>query len=418
MWKKTILAQVAVVLFSAPVLSDELKEGFLIESKNLDQVLSQNFEGKPIKEMLPESVQRAIKEMDVAMILKRSEPLGARAGLKEATEKYCSQTSYDSKSKNISNFTTGMPFCAIHTDDPEAGYKLMLNLLRGPWIADFANIDPMVIFTVTKKGFEREMRGTMFRLMADGRLQQPHHIGNPENWKYEMMVFNYPNDARGVGMLTIQHMDASLPDVYAYIKPVRRVRRLSGGAWSDTVSGTDMFGDETFGFSGYPSWYKSFKILEKRTILASMKSLSNGPAWDKSGLQKFPVFNRPTPTGFTDQYEPHEVFTVEGIAPDYHTVSKKIFYISTNLYNPFIIQMETFDKKGDLLTLTLNSLKPVKEKNGGQVLIPAVAWIGNLQTQHLSAMVTDPAPDKFKLDPPELNPAEYMSPNSIQRFIK
>lgn len=85
---------------------------------------------------------------------------------------------------------------------------------------------------------------------------------------------------RGVGTLMVQYVGGRLPDVYAYIKAVRRVRRLSGNAWADPVVGTDMLTDETFGLNIDLTWYPEYKITGKRWVLAALHSQSTDARLD------------------------------------------------------------------------------------------------------------------------------------------
>ena len=84
-----------------------------------------------------------------------------------------------------------------------------------------------------------------------------------------MVLNKYPEDTRGTGVVTVSYDDARLPDVYAYIKAVRRVRRLSSRAWADPLSATDLLNDEAFGMAVDPAWYADWKLVGKRWIMAS-----------------------------------------------------------------------------------------------------------------------------------------------------
>ena len=84
-------------------------------------------------------------------------------------------------------------------------------------------------------------------------------------------VAHYPQDIRGLGLFSVRYnqADSKVPDdSYAYLKSVRRVRRLSGGAWMDPIGGTDQLYDDWDIWDAAPTKYKSNKLIEKRWVLA------------------------------------------------------------------------------------------------------------------------------------------------------
>ena len=125
--------------------------------------------------------------------------------------------------------------------------------MRGPWYADVVDYNPMYFALINgQKGFEREQQWRFGRYLANGAMNPALADPKGEIAKYEVVLNKYPNDSRGLGVLTIQYTDARLPDVYAYVRSVRRVRRLSSNAWADPLSSTDLLNDESFGMNAGP----------------------------------------------------------------------------------------------------------------------------------------------------------------------
>jgi hypothetical protein len=75
---------------------------------------------------------------------------------------------------------------------------------------------------------------------------------------------------KGIGTFTIQY-DSVKVDVWAYVPAVRRVRRLSGGAWMDPVGSSDQLQDDLEIFNARPAG-TGYKMLGKRHVLAVMHS--------------------------------------------------------------------------------------------------------------------------------------------------
>ena len=65
------------------------------------------------------------------------------------------------------------------------------------------------------QGFEREQHWRFARYLADGALNPELKDPKGEIAKYEVVLNKYPNDSRGLGVLTVQYTDARLPDVDA-----------------------------------------------------------------------------------------------------------------------------------------------------------------------------------------------------------
>ena len=65
----------------------------------------------------------------------------------------------------------------------------------------------------------------------------PKFIGDGSIYR-KVMIFNLaPQDVAGTGAYIQRYDDGRVDDSWAYIKSIRRVRRMSGGTWMDPIPG-------------------------------------------------------------------------------------------------------------------------------------------------------------------------------------
>lgn len=396
----------------------ELAPDTRIDASNIDAVQSETFEGHRIADLMPSSMLRAIKEAGMVIELKASTPLKHNQRVIEATKVQGDKAAIDDN-RRLTGFTTGIPFMNISETEPQAGLKLVYNIMRSPWFADVVDLDPMVFLTTTKAhGLSKEMHTKYARLLQAGRLDPPYTLSDDGVVKREMLLFTYPNDVRGVGTLTVQYDDGRLPDVYAYVKAVRRVRRLSGSAWADPVVGTDLLTDETFGLNIDPTWYPEYKITGKRWILASLHSQSAGARLDAGTPQARYGQLSLQPgdgIGFTESYEPREVWTLEATMPKGHLASRKVMYVDTDPYYPLLHWQEIYDLKGELWRLVYHSWISAVRNDGQPGIYPSIIWIPDLQRERATWAYLDPTTARANFA--DVRPGDY-SPEAIPRLLR
>ena len=140
--------------------------------------------------------------------------------------------------------------------------------------------------------------------------------------------------------------------IWVYIKKMRRTRRLSSGGWIDPVAGLDMLYDDIFVLNARPSWYKNFKLLDKRHIFCIPND--HGFNLDKENkdkpekaylgidLKTWPHWNPSTLV----EWEPRELYIIECIPPRRHPYSKRVVYLDAG--DPVLYFADCYDKKGKL----------------------------------------------------------------------
>jgi hypothetical protein len=246
----------------------------------------------------------------------------------------------------VKGYVAGLPFPVIKPEDPYAGIKIAWN----SFLATALSVNATVISAgfnqlSMDKGFERGPLGVNNQVRFTGRTSEPHALGDGSVVKKSVILTTAPYDNAGLGAFTINYRDGRPDDVWAYIKSVRRIRRISGNNWMDSLAGTDLVGDDNYALDAHPDWYKSFKVIGKRWILASahgsdFNARAALPLEKRLNLQEKP-YGMPIDIA----YEPREVFIVEGIPPDEHPYSKKILYTDVEIPSVFW-EMDVYDRKG------------------------------------------------------------------------
>lgn len=382
----TIAAALALVCLAAAPAAAELEEGTVIDASNLDRMRSETFEGKTIESMLPETLQTLIREHGLEIRLKHSAEVPKDPRWVEATEKYAGDVKLDPETRLISGYTAGLPFPDVSMDDPNAALKLMWNFnAQGGYPR--ANLQDYPLFAFLfidgDGGLERVQHWALIRYYMRGRLGGEPTEGDGSIHFKQLLFAHYPYDIRGLGTFTIRYWNGRSDDTWAYLRSVRRTRRLTGGAWMDPIGGTDQLNDEVEVMSAHPAWYRSYKLLGKRTILA----VAHGqwPVWKPdadSAAEKYPVVDVDSPPYWNpvDDWEPREVYVIEATPPDEHPYSKKVMYLDAETWVMYL--GEGYDQKGELWKMLLFCMRPLQGEDGGWGVISSHGHTIDLQRQH------------------------------------
>ena len=396
--------------------AEEVAEGTLLNAATIDGLLDKTLDGTPIRDVLVGQQEKMIREYGWQMKLVKAKPVNVTTGLVELTEQYKGQASLDGN-KRLVNYATGVPFPDIDAADPDAGYKLAYNILRFGWLGDAMNLQPLNFLIIDgKKGLEKEQGWVYRRYLMSGRMSEP-HVEDESIAKYEALINVYPNDTRGLGLLTVNYADGRLPDVYAYVKSLRRVRRLSSGAWADPVQGTDLLFDDTFGLNLDPTWYDNWKLLGKRRALVVDHSVL--PALDESasGQAKYPFMRLDEPPYWnfvTDNYEIHDVYELEGIPKSNHLVSRRHMFVGATMGAPKMYWQDHYDRKGQHWHTEFISYKDWKWDDGRTGPTVTGVLITDVQRLHATAFGYSSG---FHHNPPDARAADY-APEALPRMLQ
>ena len=221
----------------------------------------------------------------------------------------------------------------IKMDDPHAGDKLIWNL-RGPTYGATMDLRHISwVFLDATKGMERIQRWWAQRYYMEGRLDGgPISEGDGTIMQKTVLVATYPQDIKGLGIFQIRYNDptAETPDdTWAYLKSVRRARRLTGSSWMDPIGGTVQLYDDWDIWDAVPTKYQSTKLIGRQWIFAVAHApLMTVDLTYKNTIKEFPAVGMDIPPHFFPapqvQWEPREVWVIEGIPPvNIHTVRKQ-----------------------------------------------------------------------------------------------
>ncbi|MBR0567504.1 DUF1329 domain-containing protein [Azoarcus sp. L1K30] len=337
------------LLCSGTALAADLPAGAVINASNLDQSKADTFEGKSIASMLTDKMELMIREHGLSITLRKSAPIPLDRRLEEATRAHSGGVTFDTATRTVKGWKAGLPFPDVREDDPNGGEKLIWNMRYGSMMGDQPVEDLHFLMMDFDKGLDRIQKWQIKRYMMVGRLTgEGATAGDGSEYSRTLLYANYPHDIRGVGTFTIRYSDpARVDDSWVYVKSVRRVRRLSGNAWMDPIGGTVSLNDDIDGWDSPPSWYRQVKLVGKRWILAvahGKPALVDGKT---SNEETYPQVDFKTPPYINshDEWEPREVWIIEGTPPEEHPYGKKVVYMDTRF--PRIYQAEMYDKKGD-----------------------------------------------------------------------
>lgn len=346
-----VLSLIAVAgSLSCHVGAAELPAGTVISATNLDQIKNDTFEGHTIASLLTEKMEWRIRNSGWKLPLAKSKNVALDPRWVAATAANAGKTSINKEACRIDGWGAGAPFPNIDEKDPQAAAKIVWNFHLGQLIGDVSQVQNFTQLLIDgTRGIHAEPVAEFSRYTMKGRLTGGSSVeGDGSERGRQLLYFKSPSDMKGLGTYTVMYDDAKVNDVWAYIPAVRRVRRLSGGAWMDPVGASDQLQDDLEGFNARPCWYSQYKLLGKRWVLAA----ANGKTglWNTQGTsaqEKYAVLENQPPhwNMNNDLYEPREVYVVEAITPSTHPYSKKVLYMETRY--PRVHFAEAYNRKGE-----------------------------------------------------------------------
>jgi hypothetical protein len=262
--------------------SGEVAEGTVLSAANIDALKNETLEGKPVGSMLTEKMEWRIRNNGWKLSLFKSKEIPLDPKWVKASNANIGKTKINPETREIEGWTAGAPFPNVEASDPQIAEKLIWNWHLGQLSGDSATAKTWTQLLIDgKKGIHAEPIAEFTRYNMKGRLNGPSAEGNGKERSRQLLFFKEPAEMKGLGTFTSLYDSAQVPDAWVYIPAVRRVRRLSGGAWMDPVGSSDQLQDDLEIFNARPSWYKSYKLLSKRWVLAAANSKL--PAWNPNG---------------------------------------------------------------------------------------------------------------------------------------
>jgi len=362
----------------------ELPAGTRLDAGNLAQHLDNTFEGHLIGDLMTERMRYLIENESLGVTLKASEPVTLGRDYLAATSAHRGKAVYNPETGEVEGWIAGMPFPDVSADDPHAAEKLIWNHHYAQPTKNLQDYPKFAyLFISDKSGLERRQEWTFRRYFMKGRLgTETVSEGDGSILSKTLLYATWPADIRGLGMFTIRYDSPRLDDSWAYLKSVRRTRRLSGGTWMDPIGGTDQLSDDIEIFNAHPDWYARYRLLGRRWILAVANSTTR--TWDPaaSGHAEFPLVDLSNPPYWNplDGWEPREVWVIEATTPPEHPYSRKVLYMDVQF--PRFYQAEAWDRKGGFWKWMHYHLKTIETADGDRGIISAAGFTIDYQRRH------------------------------------
>lgn len=359
---KALVLMLCLAGFAGQAMADGVAEGTVLSKDNLAALEGQTFEGIKVGDLLTDIQKMWIKDYNLKMKLGKTTELKLDPAYLEATKNNAGKAKFDAASKTVSNYQAGIPFPKVDASDPDAGYKLAWNnYYANPVMGDNWIATGDVTIVEAEKGTVDRFEAMSAKMIMEGRTTGGDvKIGEEGDHARYLLVLSKPYDLAGLGIFTKQYSSGKMDDAWAYVKSIRRTRRVAGGkSWMDPQPKMDLLNDDNQAVNAYPLWYQGWKLLGKRWILATVNGhkVDNKPHYADYVDQAFPYWN---PVNVT--WEPREVYVVEAIPPKEHPYSKKILYMDVQY--PFFYHSEIYDRKGDFWRLWRQTYFPIMAKNG------------------------------------------------------
>jgi len=405
-FKKPALA-LALACCALPLTAAELPEGTIISAENIDKVKNDTFEGHSIGSMLTERMEWRIRNNGWSLPLAKSKEVPLDPRWVKASQANAGKTKINKENCQIDGWGSGQPFPDVDAKDPQAAEKIMWNWHLGQLSGDVANVPFFTQVLIDgAKGVHAEPVAEFTRYSMKGRLAGAAIEGDGSERGRQLLYFKSPSDMKGLGTFTVMYDSIKVNDVWAYIPAVRRVRRLSGGAWMDPIGSSDQLQDDLEIFNARPCWYPGYKMLGKRWVLAVANS--KAPLWNKNGKEfadKYPVLENKAPfwNMNNDRFEPREVYVVEATTPSEHPYSKKVLYVDSKY--PRIYYGEAYNRKGEFWKFMEFHSFPAKAEDGFLDVRTSGGAIIDFQRNHATVFLVDTP--SWKTNAPKLTANDF-----------
>lgn len=389
-FKKPALAM-ALALCALPLMAAELPEGTVISAENIDKVKNDTFEGHSIASLLTERMEWRIRNNGWSLPLVKAKEIPLDPKWVKASQANAGKTKINKENCQVDGWGSGQPFPDVDPKDAQAAEKIMWNWHLGQLSGDVANVPFFTQVLIDgAKGVHAEPVAEFTRYSMKGRLGGSAVEGDGSERGRQLLYFKSPADMKGLGTFTVMYDSIKVNDVWAYIPAVRRVRRLSGGAWMDPIGSSDQLQDDLEIFNARPCWYPGYKMLGKRWVLAVANS--KAPLWNKNGkdfADKYPVLENKAPfwNMNNDRFEPREVYIIEATTPSEHPYSKKVLYVDTKY--PRIYYGEAYNRKGEFWKFMEFHSFPAKAEDGFRDVRTSGGAIIDFQRNHATVFLVD-----------------------------
>lgn len=366
--------------------AEEVPIGYVVSKANLSAVDNQTFEGHNLGAMIT-PVMRKMVELGLTLKLAPTKPVALSSSLLAMTEKYSGGVKYDKATRRISGYVAGIPFPNLSEKDPDIAEKIIWNHFYGYALLSDSIIETTRVYSIDAvKGVERtfDLVNTQLKLTHRDSIEPvaPKFIGDGSIYR-KVMIFNLaPQDVAGTGAYIQRYDDGRVDDSWAYIKSIRRVRRMSGGTWMDPIPGTDIVNDDSGCHDAFPTWYPKYKLIGKQWVLGVM----HGVLPETAGRPHYTVDklmdtkNPPYWNVINQPWEPREVYVFDAFPPEGHPYSRKRIYYDEQAQAK--LMCDFYDKKGTLWKFFQIPYTNIRMADGQPGFVTPYVWAIDFQRMH------------------------------------
>ena len=371
-----MLAAAAAAPAAAECQGEKIAAGTVLNAANLSALSEKCLGPVRLGAALSEHQAWQIREHKLEMRLMATTAAPPAHRTIRATEKYAGAATLG-PDRTLENYHAGRPFTTIDPNDPDAGVKVVWNHIYGQPRGDQfglrgGSVAPNFVYTLIEgqSGLERIQEWQFSRFHMRGRTEGEPTLGDGSILDKSVLFAVSPQDIKGLGTFTIRYHTPQLNDTWAYVRSVRRVRRLSGGAWVDPVGGTDQLQDDIW-WNSHPAWYSEIKLVGKGWVMHPTESAKWLPEDQRAAWQpgkptvpeQFPrlVFHKPY-WNVDDVWMPRAVYIVEGIPPGFHPYGRRVVYMDVENDNYLI--SDIYDKRNEYWKSFTVAVRPYPADDG------------------------------------------------------
>lgn len=383
-----VLVLVAVAPRTAPAGCGEhmLCPGDRIDRDALATKGDWTFEGEALSSLVHPHIARAVNEHGVVLTLAAATPHPVDPRLTAATRAHAENVTLDRETRLLNGWVAGVPFPAIDPADPDAALKIIWNTAQGQPQGDQIEL-PRYAFVLTDfdRGVERTQIWLMRQFFMNGRITGgPPTLGDGTIRYKQLLIAQEPQDIKGLGTFIIRYDTGKVDDRWAYVRDVRRIRRLPGASWMDAIGSTDVQGDDINLFAAHPTWYSDYRILERRKALVIANSDVAVIDGTDDPVARFRTVDLSTAPYWrpVNKWEIRDIYVVEATAPADHVYGSKILAIDAKNWSFYF--GDYADKAGGLWKFAIQGLfaRPLADGSGAYAIWPSNAVIVDVRRRH------------------------------------
>jgi hypothetical protein len=348
--------------------------------------------------LVPAGMKLLIEKYGLKLKTTGYQPVHPSEGYIEATNKYRGQPEIidvgDAINKRaVKNFTAGLPF-----PGPKTGLEVAWNFLYA-YGGDDAEVVYSVHWISGSAGLEHseEWRLSMIRGINRTDIDPRPAIESFLKKGLQGAGMTYalsPYDKKGFGAVYHRSIEPRDSIGHTYVPSMRRILKNTFGTRGDTWNATDLLFEDVRGYSGYPEWMH-WKLKKKTTVLLPMHS---GVKLGKKTIKTTYDLKKPPHWNPKYKYEPRPVYVLEVTPklPDY-PYSRQLLYVDAEAFQ--ILYKESFDKKGELWKIMLNSASYHPNEEGDDILGWSGTVVIDVQAEHATIFHVHKARGNTGLNP-------------------